>query len=177
MKKGLKIIVGLILLLSLWYWTEQNDYFRADYNDLTSQETAKFEAEPNPTMIYVSHFGDSKYMFPRQNVDKIKLFKNIPFIESLTSRTLKKEFNSDIVNFFNDSTNFDWGETTWSYSESEYILRFYNNEKVVGKMYLCLDKCGMTESRPFTPNTKFGGLTSDGQKEIKEILTDTKRWE
>jgi hypothetical protein len=177
MKKGLIISVGLILLLVLWYWTEEKDYFKADYNDLTSSETSVFESDSNPTMIYVSHFGDKNYIFPRQPVDKVKLFQNTPFVSSLTSKTLKSEFTTDLVDFFNDSTNFDWGETTWTYRESEYILRFYNNDRIVGKVYLCLEGCGMTDTKPFTPNVKFGGLNDEGQTELESIINDNQKWE
>lgn len=177
MKKEIVLIVGLLLLLGLWYWTEESDYFRADYNDLTAKETSIFEAESDPTMIYASYFGDKKYTFPRQNVNKVKLFRNSPFIGSLTSKTLKKEFNSNLVDFFNDSTNFDWSETTWSYRDSEYILRFYNDDRIAGKIYLCLDKCGMTDTRPFTPNVKFGGLTDEGQRKLESIINDNQKWE
>jgi hypothetical protein len=128
-------------------------------------------------MIYVSHFGDDKYMFPRQKVDKIKLFKNKPFLGTLTSRTLREEFNSDIIKFFNDSTNFGWGETTWFHSDSQYILRFYNEGKIVGKIYLCLDKCGMIDTKPFTPNVKFGGMTNEGQKRLESIIDDKIKWD
>jgi len=177
MKKILLILFGTILLLTIWFVTEERDYFNSDYNDLTSIETSIFEAESDPTRIYISHFGEDKYRFPRQHVDKVKLFNNKPFVGTLTSKTLKTEYNSDLVDFFNDSTNFDWGETTWTYRESEYILRFYKDDKIVGKIYLCLDKCGMTDTRPFTPNVKFGGLTDNGQKKLEYFLTDEKKWE
>jgi hypothetical protein len=68
-------------------------------------------------------------------------------------------------------------ETTWSHRESEYLLRFYNGSKVVGKIYLCLDKCGMTDTRPFTPNVKFGGLSDKGQKKLESIINDKQKWE
>jgi hypothetical protein len=174
MKKILIIIIGTTALLTLWYWTEENDYFNADYKDLTEDEELTFTRESNPTSIYIQHFGDKEFIFPRTPVDKIKLFKNKPFIASLTSKTLKKEFNSDIVNFFNDSTNFGWGETTWSRNESEYILRFYDKDKVVGKIYLCLNECGWIETRPFTPNVKFGQLTNG---EIERIIKDEEKWD
>jgi hypothetical protein len=176
MKKISILILGTFLLLVLWFLTEMNDYFRTDYRDLTETEEAEFRRESDPTMIYVSHFGDDKYIFPRQNVDKIKLFINKPFIATLTSKTLKQEFKPEIINFFNDSTNFHWSETTWSYRESEYILRFYNDGTIVGKIYLCLDKCGMTETRPFTPNVKFGGLTDEAQKKLESIIVDRQKW-
>ena len=174
MKRVLSITIGTIALLTLWYFTEVRDYFKADYKDLTKAEELIFTSEANPTSIYIKHFGDNQFQFPRNAVDKVKLFKNTPLIGTLTSKTLKKEFNSDIVNFFNDSTNFGWGETTWSLSESEYILRFYNNDKVVGKIYLCLNDCGWIDTRPFTPNVKFGQLLN-GQ--IERIIRDEEKWD
>jgi hypothetical protein len=177
MKKILLLTVGLILILGLWYWTEQKDYFISDYKDFSSDEMLEFDSVPDPTMVYRSHIGEDKYQFPRQDVDKIKLFDNTPFLQTLTSKTLKEELNSQMIEFFNDSTNFWWGETTWNIRESEYILRFYNKDKIVGKIYLCLEGCGMTASRPFTPNKKFGGLTNEGQKRLESILTDKKSWD
>jgi len=177
MKKVLLLTVGLIIILGLWYWTEQKDYFISDYKDFSSDEMLEWDSVSDPTIVYRSHIGDDKYKFPRQNVDKIKLFENKPIIGTLTSKTLKKDLNLEVINFFNDSTNFDWGEITWSFRESEYILRFYNEDKIVGKIYLCLEGCGMIATWPFTPNMKFGGLTNEGQKRLESILTDKKNWD
>jgi hypothetical protein len=176
MRKTLIITCATILFLRLWFLTEERDYFNADYNDLTSMEESEFTREANPTMIYVSHFGDDKLAFPRQEIDRIKLFENRPIIGTLTSRTLKQEHNPDVITFFNDSINFSWGETTWEKSESQYILRFYHHHKIVGKIYVDLE-AKMINARPFTPNIKFGGLTNEGQEELKKLIDDNAVWE
>lgn len=177
MKKILLIALGSIAFLVIWFLTEENDYFISDYKDLTLNEKSEFTKEPNPTLSYISHFGDPEFLFPRQEVDKIKIFENKPIIGTFTSKTLNKKFNTDLIQFFNDSTNFWWGETTWLYRESEYILRFYSEDKIVGKIYLCLDNCGMIDTKPFTPNVKFGGLTNEGQKKLESIIEDKYKWD
>ena len=168
---------GLILLLAFWYWSKRNDYFIAKYNDLSSEELAEFKKDPDPTLIYRSNIGKEKYQFPRQHVNQVKLFQNTPLLGSLNSRTLKEEFNQEVTTFFNDSTNFSWSETTWSIQDADYILKFYNNGKLVGKVWLCLTGCGMISTHPFTPNTKFGGLTIEGKRILESILNDHTKWE
>jgi hypothetical protein len=76
-----------------------------------------------------------------------------------------------MINFLNNPENFSWGETTWSLNEAEYILRFYNSEnEEIGKVWFCLEGCGMTKSIPFSPNMKFGGISQVGKVRIAEIL-------
>jgi hypothetical protein len=175
MKKIIIITLATALLLMLWLLAEENDYLKAAYNDLTLTEESTFTKEANPTLTYVSYFGDNTFTFPRQDIDKIKLFENKPILGTLTSRTLKQKFNPDIIKFFNASTNFHWGETTWEKSESQYILRFYHRDKVVGKIYVDLET-KMVNTRPFTPNVKFGGLTDEGRGELKKIMEDKQKW-
>jgi hypothetical protein len=168
-------LLALAALLTLWFFTEERDYLKADFNDVSETELKKFVVG-DPKQTFISHFGDTTFAFPRQSVDKVKLFSNQPLLSSLTAKTLEHEFNDDLITFFNDTTNFHWGETTWTFRESEYILRFYSHGKVVGKIYLCLDQCGMVNTRPFTPNVKFGGLSQQGQEKIEHILNDPSLW-
>ena len=78
---------------------------------------------------------------------------------------------SEVIAFFNNPINFDWGETTWEVTESEYILRFYSKQdKEIGKIWLCLEGCGMTKSIPFSPNMKYGGLSEIGKEGIEKII-------
>ncbi|MNR45208.1 hypothetical protein D3C85_1640290 [compost metagenome] len=78
---------------------------------------------------------------------------------------------SDLLLFFNNLINFNWSETTWHLNEAEYILRFYDNKNnEIGKIWLCLQCCGMTKSMPFSPNMKYGGLSKIGKKNINRII-------
>ncbi|WP_282030849.1 hypothetical protein [Winogradskyella eximia] len=123
--------------------------------------------------VYKEHFGFGKYKFPREYVSKIKLFKNDFLISRLTSKTVSELNKADLITFFNNPSNFDWLETTWSISQSEYILRFYNEEnKEIGKIWLSLDSSKMTESKPFTPNMKYGRLSAVGMKNLNFILNE-----
>jgi hypothetical protein len=120
---------------------------------------------------YERHYGNPKYSFPRGNVEKVKIYKNQLLTSRITSKTLSKEDAEFTVDFFNNPDNFDWGETTWSLNESEYILRFFDTEdKEIGKIWLCIEGCGMTASIPFSPHMKFGGLNSVGRERLNRLL-------
>lgn len=121
--------------------------------------------------IFENNFNFLKYKFPREEVQKIKLFKNQFLISRITSKNISNFNKFEIINFFNNPMNFHWSETTWSLRESEYILRFYNEkDKLIGETWICLEGCGMIESVPFSPNMKFGGLSEIGKKKINLIL-------
>ena len=186
MKRLKKFLISLFVLFGLsafWYWADKKDYFNSDYKDLTASQKNIFEWQggddaENLMQRYRQHFFDSQYQFPRQKVTKVKLFKNIPMISVLSSKTLKPEFVDSFVNFCNDTTKFHWGETTWQISESEYYCRLYNADgKVAGIIYFCLDDCGMTSSRPFAPTMKFGGLSPKGLSYIQQLFSDKTIWE
>jgi hypothetical protein len=161
MKRFKKLLLTLCViagLLTLWYLVDKNDYFQADYKILPASQRQIFEWQKGDDAEklmrrYKQHFLDSQYAFPRQNVTKVKLFRNIPMISALSGKTLKHDYVDDFLHFCNDTSNFHWGETTWQLNESSYYCRFYNSQnKVVGKLYVCLDGCGMTSAIPFSPD-------------------------
>lgn len=106
------------------------------------------------------------------------LFKNIPIIGVITSKTLKRNHIEPFLKFCNDSVNFDWRETTWDITESKYYVRFYNSDnKVVGKIYFCLDDGEMTSAEPFCPAMKFGGLLATGLENMHKLINNKANWE
>jgi len=170
----LKIFVLIILLTSGLFFLILLD--KADRSIIYSRYTPEeeftefrmYKTTEEVKRAYERHFKDTIYKFPRQKVNKVKIFKNIPIISRLTGRKLNE---TEIISFFNNPENFDWNETTWSLDESEYILRFYDyNNEVIGKIWICLKDCGMTESIPFAPTMKFGALTETGRKQIEKII-------
>lgn len=169
-------------LLAVWYWADNQDYFQGDYFELTEKQNIIFnwqDGDNGNKLItrYRKHFADTEFVFPRQKVTKIKLFKNIPIIGVFTGKTLKQNRVNTFLNFCNDTANFDWGETMWKISESEYYVRLYNSDnKVVGKIYFCLDDCGMTSARPFCPAMKFGGLSATGLDYINNLINSKDNW-
>jgi len=187
MKKILKITIVIILtigLILLWCWTDDKDYFQTDYRELTTEQSNVLEwqnGDSDETLKerYRIHFTDTTYFFPRQKVSKIKIFRNIPMIGVFTSKTLKQKEISKFIDFCNDSTNFDWGETTWGYYECQYYIRLYNcDNKVVGKIYLLLDEhMSMTEAKPICPSMKFGELSTVGFTKITRMINDKNNWE
>lgn len=120
---------------------------------------------------YRRNFDNPKYTFPRGKVEAVKIYRNQFLISRFTSKTLSSELSKSIVNFLNEPENFDWSETTWSLDESEYILRLFDQEdNEIGKIWLCMEGCGMTESIPFAPSMKFGALSIEGREKL-EVLT------
>ncbi len=186
MKRFRTILIVVFILFGLfafWFWADKKDYFNSDYADFTASQVKTFEwqdsgDEEELMQRYRQYFFGSQYAFPRQKVTKVKLFRNIPMISALTSKALKREYVDSFINFCNDTTNFNWGETTWQLSESKYYCRLYNADgEVAGKIYFCLDACGMTSSRPFSPIMKFGGLSTKGLNYIQQLFSDKTRWE
>ena len=187
MKKIVIIITVITLtigLIVLWCWADDKDYFQTDYRELTTEQSIVLEwqnGDSDETLKgrYRTHFTDTTYIFPRQKVSKIKIFRNIPAIGVFTGKTLKQTEIANFIDFCNDSTNFDWGETTWGYSECEYYIRLYNyDNKVIGKIYLLLDEhMPMTEAKPTCPSMKFGELSTIGFRKITRIINDKNNWE
>jgi hypothetical protein len=186
MKRLLKIFLTLTILFGLvvvWYWPNKQDSFQGDYSELTEKQSAIFNMQDEDDFDkliarYKQHFADTEFVFPRQKVTKIKLFKNIPIIGFLSFKTLKHNNIDTFLKFCNDTTNFDWAETTWRISESEYYVKLYNSDnKVIGEIYFCLEDCYMTSAKPFCPAMKFGGLSSTGLDNIKNLINDKDNWE
>jgi hypothetical protein len=167
----------------LWYWSDNKDYFQMNYNDIPEEQPAifKWQEGDNAEKLkqrYRQHFFDTDLSFPRLKTAKVKLFRNIPFVGIFTVRTLKPNFVDSLVNFCNDSANFDWGETTWAVEESEYYFRLYNyDDKIIGQLYLCLEDCFMTDARPFCPAMKFGMLSLKGFENITTLVDNKSNWE
>jgi hypothetical protein len=139
-------------------------------------ETFQFKPIDEKIKAYKENFGNPKWKFPREKVEKVILYENKLFISRLTSIKLEEYEINKVIEILNDPNNFDWSETTWSLKEAEYILRFFNSEnKKIGEIWLCLNDCGMTKSLPFSPNMKFGGLNEQGKKRIMEILKIIKK--
>ena len=181
--KILFFTVCLFGLLVFWYWADANDYFQRSYRDLTETEQVPFkyntpEGGEDLMNRFRKHFFDSDFFFPRQKVAKVKLFKNIPMLGVFTGKTLKQNMIEEFLKFCNDTVNFDWGETTWGLEESEYYLRLYNaDNNVIGKIYLCLEDCHMTDARPFCPAMKFGMLSLTGYATITTLIHNNDNWE
>ena len=57
------------------------------------------------------------------------------------------------------------------------FYKSYNKEnKEIGKVWLCLEVCGMTESEPFSPNMKYGRLSEIGKEKLNFILNLLISW-
>jgi len=173
--KKILLILGSILIIGLIYFIDKSDRGLLYSEYIPAEEISEFYLHENNDKVQESfkkNFGNPKYEFPRSTVKKIKILDNVPLISRLTSQTITVKNKIDfILEFFNNPQNFDWGETTWSINESEYIFRFYNEaNNEIGKVWLCLEGCGMTDARPFSPNMKFGGLSNVGKVKMDELL-------
>ena len=169
----ISVIIVSVIMIMIYDNNDRNQY----YSIITPEEEIKtffmHKTSEEQEKAYEQNFGNEKYKFPRNKVAKVKLYQNKFLISRLTSKDISVSDKIKLLNFFNDPENFSWGETTWSLDESEYILRFFDEkENEIGKIWLCLEDCGMTKSIPFSPNMKYGGLSKSGKVKIKEILND-----
>lgn len=120
---------------------------------------------------YERNYGNPKYVFPGGVVDEVKIYRNQFMISRITSKTLSVENAMATVDLLNNPDNFDWRETTWSLSDAEYLLRFFDSQgNETGKVWLCMEGCGMTKSIPFSPGMKFGGLSETGREKLENLL-------
>ncbi len=177
------ILLIIITTLGIWFWVEKQDYFQSEYKTLSSTQMRLFKWQDgdNDSSLkarYERNFKDTALAFPGKPVTMVRLFKNIPLWGSLTFKNLKGNKILEFIQFCNNPDNFSWAETTWNTGESEYYLKFYNQQnKVVGKIYFCLKNCGMSQSIPFCPAMKFGGLSQNGQNWIDNFIAQKNNWE
>ena len=182
-KKIQAAVLVFTALIVFWFWANREDYIQTDYRYLSASQQQLFQwqdGDDSDKLIgrYSQHFADSMYSFPGKKVTQIKRFRNTPIISGIWSQKLKAIYINEFIQFFNDTTNFHWSETTNQISESEYYFSFYNEDnKVVGKVYYCGDGCHMTSSIPFTPRMKFGGLSERGITYLEQILSEKTKWE
>lgn len=171
-----KILLAVFIIIILGFVIIYDEFDRGKYYSsiLPKEELTEFfiyETTEEQEKAFEKNFGNEKYKFPREEVAEVKLFQNRFLVSRLTSKTLSESSKAKVISFFNDSGNFDWSETTWEVIESEYIMRFYNEKgKEIGKIWLCLEGCGMTESIPFSPNMKYGGLSESGKEGVEKII-------
>jgi hypothetical protein len=186
MKPNKFLILSLSIILAIiivWYWADKQDFFQTNYNNISTKEQHFFnwqDGDSGETLQerYRKHFLDSNYFFPHQNVTTVKLYNNNSMFSVISGKTLKQGYVENFIEFCNDTTNFDWSETTWEKSDSDYYCNLYNeNGKVVGKIYFCLEGCSSISSLPFSPKMKFGGLSEKGLDYIYQLLRDKTKWE
>ncbi len=163
------LIIGLIVLGFLDH-ADRSIVYSKYIPEEELKEFTLYKTIEEVKQAYERHYNDTAYQFPRGEVKKVLIYKNLPIISRLTKREVDKD---KIIDFVNNPENFDWDETTWTIDESEYILRFYdlkNNE--IGKIWICMTDCGMTESIPFSPTMKFGVLSLIGRDRLTKMINE-----
>jgi hypothetical protein len=174
--KKILLVIGILAIIGftiIWDISDRGKFYSKHIPTDELNEFYMHKTSEQQEKAFEKNFGFGKYKFPREHVAKIKLFKNNFLTSRLTSKTVSELNKADLITFFNSPSNFVWSETTWNLSKSEYILRFYNKEnKEIGKVWLCLEVCGMTESEPFSPNMKYGGLSEIGKEKLNFILNE-----
>ena len=165
-------VVVTISLIVADYYDRKNSTNRL-VNGKVQSEFLNYKTSEEVEKAFEKNFKNPKYSFSKTEIKKIKVYKNQFLISRLNSVKVTEKQKNEIIDFFNNPENFDYGETTWELNEAEYILRFYDkNEKEVHKIWICLKDCGMTFSKNFSPNMKFGGISESGKLKIIKILNN-----
>ena len=170
------LIIGIVSILGFIVTWDISDRYLIYSRVIPEKEINEFhyyQTFEKQKKAYEKNYENPEWNFPKEKTETVKLYENKFLISRITSKTLSEKNKTEIIDFLNNPENFDWSETTWSLNEAEYILRFYNSEnKEIGKIWLCVDGCGMTKSIPFSPNMKFGGLSKRGRIIIKNIMQE-----
>ena len=128
--KNLNIGILSIIFLCILVYLDKNDrkYVTND-NGYRNQLSEFIDTSDVQTQLnFINEFKNPNFKFPREEVSRIVLFRNVFLISRLTKKEISKNSIQELIAFLNNPNNFDWGETTWSLDESEYILRFYDEK-------------------------------------------------
>jgi hypothetical protein len=173
MNKKRVLILTIIITISILIF----DYYdRENFAEkfLTKEHSKDFfyhKTTEDVENAFAKNYGNPKYNFSKNEISKIKIYSNDFLISRITGKKFSEKQKNEIIDFFNNQENFDFGETTWELNEAEYILRFYNKDgNEMNKIWLCLKDCGMTFSKKFSPNMKFGGMSERGRLKISKII-------
>lgn len=172
MKKTFKLLILSIFICISVILIDFNDrYFLSNKNQEVEKEFHHNKTSEEIQNTYQKNLKNPDFIFPNQKVNKVKIYKNLPIISRLSVIILDNNQKNEVIELFNNPDNFDWSETTWSIRESKYIIRFFDiDNKEIGKLWLCIEKCNMVEVTPFTPNIKYGHLNKIGQEKINILL-------
>ena len=176
MKKIIGTILAILVAGILWTIDIQ-DRYDTNLPRYFSDEEEKFfmhhKTVEESQEIIKSNWDNEKYQFPREEIKSVKYYKNVLLISRLTSKKLTPNQTMKLISIINNAENFDWGETTWGIKESNYFFRFFNeDDKEIGKMWVCFDSCGMTEIKPWVPSTKYSGLSEIGKSRLAELVNE-----
>lgn len=164
-------IIALLLFVGLLFRLDSKDrYGTNESNFLNTELVLCFEKGENEDVMaaYEGAWNMEEFRFPRKAVKQVVVYKNLPFISRFTKQKLAGNQQIRFIELLNDTSNFDWSETTWSIREADFIVRFFDeNDEAIGKVWVCLDDCFMLETKPFAPTTKFGHFNTD---EIGQLL-------
>ncbi len=167
----LSLIILVVGSIYVWDQLDRNVYCETC---ISAEEMETFSSPKSIKAlksVYIENFGNPVYNFPRTSVKSIKVFKNRLILSRLSAVTISERELGDWVEFFNNPDNFTWKESDWTVKDSEFVVRFYDDEaEEVGKVWICR-QCQMTKSIPFCPNMKFGGLSADGMTKIQDLLS------
>lgn len=176
MKKIIVIILVILAIGALWI----NDIHNKHYPNLPkyfSKEEEQFfmhhKTVEESQGVIQANWNKEKYQFPREEIKSVKFYNNIPLISQLTSKKLTPNQTRQLIAIINNPENFTWGETTWEEQESTYFFSFFNkDDQEIGRIWICLDHCWITEIKPWIPSTKYGGLSEIGKSKFTELVNE-----
>jgi hypothetical protein len=109
------IIIGFVIVTDIF---DRGQYYSTFAPKEEMIEFYMYKTTEEQEKAFEKNFGNEKYSFPREEVAEVKLFRNRFLLSRLTSKTLSKSSKSEVITFFNNPVNFDWGETTWEVAEN-----------------------------------------------------------
>jgi hypothetical protein len=154
----------------IWLWDTSDRYNQSVYCPNPKNVQIFKQEALSVKDFYQKHLTDSLYKFPRKQVVKVIVYKNIPLIGRLFKKQLSKKQQDSLLVFLNNSEHFNWENNPMHFSEADYILKFYDrSNRLIGKVWFCF-KCGRLKMTPFAPPMKFGVIAKDQSAVLLKLM-------
>ena len=166
---GFAFLIVVIGFMTIQYYDSKNiDYkpkiTKALIDSLINQNNRDSIIDPTKS-VYLDLIRD--YKFPEKYVDRIIVQRTYNPIDILFPKVLSKLQMDALIGFLNDTTRFDWAETT--FDKVDYLVIFYNNDKIVAKLDIGID-CMTIDCIPINPRLKYGRLSERSLNELIKII-------
>lgn len=172
--KRIATIIGLLLLtITLlvladirYYDSTAIEIISVDKKIYVDSLAQKYDSLADPyRAAYLSLIDSVRY--PGVEVDKITIQRMYNPIAMVFPKILGKSDIASFDKFINDSSNFEFCETT--FDKVDYVVKMYNKSRIVSKMWIGLD-CRIIDCKPMNPRMKFGMMNDTGLKRLIDII-------
>ena len=169
------LIYGIVLIVIIYIsidFYNQNESKKIDQTfDVFKIKTSKIdELTANQLLDSTEYTMDFEFAIIVNMEPEVKKNRYFNLWDYFFPENLNYIKLNELSQVFNDSTNFEIGETT--FDQIDYVIRFYDSyDQLILKMWIGLDN-RMVYSRPELTNIRSGFLTEESVTELRQILDE-----